>query len=251
MKTHIEKSDPFTPIFTLDRDNLTINPLHDSEDRPLPTNVQLPELRPGTDYEVTIIDGVAVATPLEGLPAHSIGGFHVGLDGKIVPGSLWDVCFRPKARDPRGMVLVAGAFWADIYLLNTDPQTGTSRANQPIARNITWWDAVNTLAEHGKQPLSMAEFSLATSGVDEGKRAGDRPETTNHIAGLKSAAGLEQATGCMWVWGRDFDPNGYAIVLGGYWGSPVAGPRRFSGADPGGAWNSLGARGRCDHLILG
>lgn len=251
MKTHIEKSDPFTPIFTLDRDNLTINPLHDSEDRPLPAKVQLPELLPGTDYEVTIIDGIAVATVLESLPAHSIGGFHVGLDGKIVPASLWDVCFRPKARDPRGMVLVAGAFWADIYLLNTDPQAGTSRANQPIARNITWWDAVNTLAAHGKQPLSLAEFTLAAEGSEEGKTCGGRPETTGHVDGLKSTVGIEQATGCMYVWGRDFDPNGSAIVLGGTWCSPGAGPRRFDDDDPGDSWNGVGARGRCDHLILG
>ena len=34
--------------------------------------------------------------------------------------SIWDVKFRPSCEDPRGMALVSGQFWADIYFTNTN-----------------------------------------------------------------------------------------------------------------------------------
>ena len=263
---NIVKADLFSPLFTTTNNQLGIAAGTIYAGHYLPENVPLPEkLWPGSDYAVGINDGNAIVEKIDRAPGIAfIGGFHVGLDGQIVPQSVWDCKFRPKARDPRGMVLV-GDFWVDIYLLNCHPaKHGTSSAGVDLATGtmsvvmpdsthqpLTWWNAVAVLAAHGKQLMSMAEFSVATMGVTEGKAADDKPTKTGHISGLKSYNGLEQATGCMWTWGRDFDPSGgWAVVMGGVWVSAAAGPRRFSHSLPAGDYLYVGARGRCDHLIL-
>ncbi len=261
---NIVKADPFSPLFILNGNQLSVLPGTIYAGHALPEEVTLPKnLKPGSDYAVAVEDGTVVGKKLDHAPESiCIGGFHVSLDGQIVEQSIWDCKFRPKAIDPRGMVLIAD-FWADIYLLNVDPRkNGTSAACREIATGthkialrgglepLTWWNAVAALAGDGKQLLSMAEFSVAALGVTEGKAADEKPETTCHIKGLKSSYGLEQATGCMWTWGRDFDPSGYAVLMGGSWGSGAAGPRRFHSGHPGNGYSYVGARGRCDHLIL-
>ena len=262
---NIDKADIFSPLFILNGNQLSVLPGTIYAGHAMPEEVALPKkLKPGTDYAIAVEDGKALGASIDYTPdASFIGGFHVGLDGQIVERSIWDCKFRPKALDPRGMILI-GDFWADIYLLNVDPRkNGTSAACREIATGthkialrgglepLTWWSAVAALAGDGKQLLSMAEFSVATMGVTEGKTAGEKPETTCHIKGLKSSYGLEQATGCMWTWGRDFDPSGgWPVVMGGDWYSDAAGPRRFSYDHPVYGGSDVGARGRCDHLIL-
>ncbi len=269
MKTQIEaKADIFTPAFeTTDGASLFVKPGTIVGGHPLAEKVAMPEeLQPGTDYAIGVENGVAAAASLAVPPdASFIGGFHVGLDGKIVVPSIWDGRFRPKARDPRGMSL-NGDFWMDVYLLNTSPHIhGTSKAGQTIASGanpihlpdgsslpVNWWNVVKILANFGKQLPSLAEFSVAMEGVEEGKNCVVRPEKTGHVEGLRSAVGCEQAAGCIYIWGRDFAPSGgYAIVMGGYWGSDAAGPRQFGDGLPGADNYDIGARGRCDHLILG
>ena len=262
--TNLIKADQFAPLFITESNRLSIVPGTIYAGHALPGNVNLPKkLKPGSDYAVDVEDGVVSAKEIHSAPdLKCLGGFHVGIDGKIVENSIWDAKFRPQEVDPRGMVFVED-FWADIYLLNTDPgKNGTSAAGVEIASGIegilmqgerkplTWWNAVAVMAVLGKQLLSMSEFCVAAQGVEEGKACGTKPKTTGHITGLKSRYGLEQATGCMWTWGRDFNPSGYAGIMGGYWGSGAAGPRRFNGHHPDTDYYYVGARGRCDHLIL-
>lgn len=221
---------------------------------------------PGADYGITMKDGLLRAAVLKRAPGKTIlGGFHVGLDGLIVRHSIWDRGFRPKCADPRAMVFVPTVGWVDIYLLNDRPYLhGTSSAGKQIAdrldpptfkdgekaSNLNWWTASAILAEHGKMLLSREEFTVAMEGVAEGKNNGVDPEKTGHSPGLKSKWGIEQATGCMYVWTRDINPQGpWVYLAGGYWASRVAGPRRFSDDVPGDFWDGFGARGRCDHLF--
>jgi len=268
MRTLIQKADLFSPAFNLHPGNiLTVQPGTLVAGLDLEETVKPVEaLTPGNDYAIAVVDGIAMVSALAGAPSQSfIGGFHVGFDGNIVPASIWDANFRPKCPDPRGMVLVSN-FWADIYLLNIDPHLyGTSSAGKEIAdgasqiempqggrQPLTWWNAVTVLSSHGKQLLSLAEFSLAASGTEDGKNNDGDPKTTGRSPGLRSAVGLEQATGCMWTWGRDSEPSSpYVAVFGGGWLSARSGSRRCCTDDPGSYWYGLGARGRCDHLILG
>src|SRR5690606_32197157 len=115
------------------------------------TAITMPSLAAGTDYAIWIKpDGSLEATADHVSPPASgsrkIGGFHYAPGGnaaaqaggnatpQINEYSFWDLKFRPACSDPRGMVLVAGTFWVDIYLLGVNHHTdGTSRYNVTIA----------------------------------------------------------------------------------------------------------------------
>ena len=101
----------------------------------------------GTDYAIWCkTDGTLEATTNHSSPpsanARKVGGFHYAPGGNatgtsggdttpaINAYSMWDLKFRPACPDPRGMTLVAGGFWADIYLCGVDHYTnGTSKYN--------------------------------------------------------------------------------------------------------------------------
>src|SRR5690606_38394775 len=137
---------------------------------PVETPVVLPVLTPGTDYAIyACADGSIRASDNWSAPpgyttlnSRKIGGFHYGLvsptetvatggfatsgNGMIwtqsdvdrIKGinefSIWDIKFRPKANDPRGMALVANQFWVDIYFTNTNHEVnGTSKAGTDVA----------------------------------------------------------------------------------------------------------------------
>jgi len=226
------------------------------------TAVTMPSLTAGTDYFVyALSNGTAQAvaasgtwpTPVASPPANSqlIGGFHYAPGGnataraggnttaQINEFSLWDLKFRPASDDPRGMALVANAFWADIYLTNRDPQTnGTSRNNIAIADGETggtttpiiptlfggngssrystfnWWNATETLAAFGKRPPTYSEFAALAFGATEAVSRGNDPVNTGLGTAnsgtsqtddkFTSKWGIIQATGCLWVWGADF-----------------------------------------------
>ena len=88
-------------------------------------SVTMPAMAAGTDYAIYATASGLVAsnnfTNPSGFTADDsrrIGGFHYQ-DGVINDRSIWDLKFKPSAKDPRGMALVIGdSFWADIYLLN-------------------------------------------------------------------------------------------------------------------------------------
>lgn len=202
--------------------------------------VTMPALTAGTDYAVYVCsDGTVRAdanftAPTGYTTANSrkIGGFHyapgnlnVDATPNINAYSLWDLKWRPECADPRGMVLVAGKFWADIYLLGVNHHTdGTSKYGVTIADgssppkvpsafggngttdygSLTWHEAAEIMAAYGKDLLSYAEFSAAAYGVSEGTSVGADPVTTGRSANYTSKWGVEQATGCMWQWGSEF-----------------------------------------------
>lgn len=206
------------------------------------TSVTMPTLAAGTDYAIWIKpDGTLQATadfvspPAAG--SRKIGGFHYApggnaaarAGGNTTPGineySLWDVKFRPACPDPRGMALVAGSFWVDIYLLGVNHHTdGSSKYNVTIADgasppkiptafggngsaiygSLNWWEAAEVLESHGKQQLDYAEFAAMAFGATEEVNAGTDPVSTILRAVHTSKWGVMLATGNLWVWGRDF-----------------------------------------------
>jgi hypothetical protein len=238
----------------------------------------------GRDYVVRVVDGAATASIAQIVPdSANLGGFHFAPGGNasaraggddvpaINPCSLWDLNFRPACPDPRGMTLVeyqGGRFWCDIYLTAVDHSLGTSRYGATIADGhdrptgpdgkeydaFDYPTAVAVLGSHGKVLLSIEEFFVAAYGVTEKSEADKNPKTTGLDAPRTSKFGLMQATGNMWVWGHDGDPDEpRASIFGGSWiydGS--AGSRcAYVGDWPGNSRDNLGARGRSDHLQLG
>jgi len=258
------------------------------EDTPVPRHLDatgVPGYIPGADYAVHF-DGTAmsVSRPV-GIPEGEtlLGGFHYATGGNatarsggddipaINPCSLWDVGFRPACPDPRGMVLVEAngtRFWCDIYLTGTHHlSNGTSKFGVTIAdgedlpinaegkktASFDYATAKAVMAAHGKGLLSVYEFFAASFGVTEKTAASRDPETTGIDAPRTSRFGVMQATGNLWVWGHDGDPDEpRASIFGGSWFSGgVAGSRfAYLGYWIDNSFVSLGARGRSDHLQL-
>lgn len=244
---------------------------------PTATPVTMPSLTAGTDYAVWVKSTGAIqvtadfaVTPDAAPDWIQIGGFHYAPGGNapayntggdttpaINEHSIWDLKFRPACPDPRGMTLVAGSFWCDIYLLGVDHHiNGTSRNNATIADgssppkvplafggngsttygNMTWWVATEVLQSHGKGPLSYEEFAAAAWGVQEAKGRGNDPVTTglgttnagttNVDERFTSAWGVIQATGTLYQWGSEF---GQRVGGADYAASIVYGWRNVTG----------------------
>jgi hypothetical protein len=248
--------------------------------------------RPGGDYGVMIGGTTASAVLLDRLPSGSslLGGFHFAPGGNaaarsggdetpaINPFSLWDLTFRPACPDPRGMAFINPALvpfasvikpcWADIYLTARDHRAGTSRLGATIADGATcpeaiapddddfdafdYATAVKVLAHHGKQLLSFEEFIVAAYGVTEKSATAKDPKVTKLDAPRTSRFGLIEATGNLWQWGHDGDPdNPRASLFGGFWWLVVTAGSRLADVAywlPDDSDDVIGARGRCDHL---
>ncbi|TFF27767.1 DUF2793 domain-containing protein [Jiella endophytica] len=220
------------------------------------TSIAMPALAAGTDYAVyACADGALRADPSPVAPAgytaatsRMIGGFHYAAGGnatgyntggdatpQINPYSLWDLAWRPACPNPRGMALVAGRFWCDIYLtgVNVDAD-GSSRYGATIADgssppkvpamfggdgtttygSFTWFEATELLHSVGKTLLDYPDFVVASFGAKEGVSRGNDPVTTgfattnagatNADQALTSKWGIVQAVGCLWVWANAF-----------------------------------------------
>ena len=252
------------------------------------SSVVMPTLTAGTDYAIfACTDGTIIAdanftaaTGYTVLTCRKIGGFHYAPGGnaaaqtggnttpQINPYSLWDLKFKPACQDPRGMTLVAGNFWADIYLLNTDPDTnGTSKYNVTIAdgasppkiptkfggngttayTTLTWWEANEVLAANGKRSASYQEYAALAYGTTEASSIGTDQVSTILNAVYTSRWGVMQATGVMDVWGKDFGGGAgtaawtantagrgstyqlcNAVAFGGNWGDGASAGSRYS-----------------------
>lgn len=226
------------------------------------TAVVMPTLTAGTDYAIyACTDGTVRAdasftapTGYTGSNSRIIGGFHYGLvaagttvaggsfattgngmiwtqaDVDLIAGintfSLWDLKWRPLS-DPKGMALVAGRTWVDIYLCGSNHTTnGTSKAGTDIASGTVlpkkplefggngtvtyatpmWWDFAEIAASHKKRLIREPEFVLAAFGVTENQSIDATAvtyPTTQRNAGYTSKYGLEQATGHHAVWSED------------------------------------------------
>jgi hypothetical protein len=247
------------------------------------TAVSMPALTTGEDYSVWVHpDGSASAVadpysapataPVTG--AVKIGGFHHGAvppgttvaggsfattgDGMIwtqsdvdlIAGinahSIWDQKFRPTC-DPRGMALVARAFWADLYLTGaTHDADGTSRHGSSVASGtvlpripaafggngaatyatLNWWQAVEIAGAHGKRLFTEAEFVRAAYGVTEARSLGGAAETvpaTLRQPGYTSKWGLEQASGHQYIWGLDAHYRANGTSEGWAWRASTGG----------------------------
>jgi hypothetical protein len=280
------KADPNSPaIEVTGRDGLAIKPgtIFDGFTFTKNTPVAMPAdgLAPGADYAITVVDGGAVAFRLDAVPTASshLGGFHFAPGGNaparaggdtvpsINPFSLWDLNFRPTCPDPRGMALVeksGGRFWCDIYLTGVNHlRDGTSKFGITIAdgndrpldgagkkaKKFDYETACAVMAAHGKGLLSLEEFFAAAFGVTEKSASDSDPKITGIDATRTSKFGLMQATGNLWIWGHDGDPD-TPRLLGGSWFRDDYAGSRFAYVD---YWvvvsfGRLGARGRSDHL---
>ncbi len=141
--------------------------------------------------------------------------------------SLWDLLWRPSSPDPRGMALVSGLFWSDIYLLGINHITvGTSASGQTIAdgsslpkipvifggdgsktySGFRWHVANEVLANYAKTTPTSQQFPVLSYGVQENTSCSTDPVTTQHQAGFTSLWGIEQAVGCMNTFGERGGP---------------------------------------------
>lgn len=185
----------------------------------------------GVDYAIyATADGLVISnnfTVPDGYTAENsrrIGGFHYG-NNEFKDYSFYDLHFRPKCKDPRGMVIdVSGSrFWNDIYLLNSTPDAlGTSAYNAQIADggspckipaiwggdgtaqypNLTQYIATEVLAAYGKRLPSHDEFEILALGSTPGYAVGADPVKTKFDVNARSKNGSEQVIGHMWQWGK-------------------------------------------------
>ena len=209
------------------------------------TSITMPSLTAGTDYAIWLeTDGTLTATDNHTSPptanARKLGGFHYAPGGNataqaggdttpaINEYSFWDLKWRPSCPDPRGMTLVGGHFWADIYLTGVDHHTnGTSKYNVTIADgdsppkvpslyggngsttygSYNWWECAELLSSHGKRPPTYQEFCALAYGTTEAISRGTDPVTTQMSItddNFTSKWGVIQSTGCLLVWGNNF-----------------------------------------------
>lgn len=275
------------------------------------TVITMPTLTAGTDYAIWVKDDATIqaTTSFTSAPGagnwRKIGGFHYAPGGhsgspgggnstaQINEYSFWDLTFRPACVDPRGMVLIADSFWADIYLLGVDHLTnGTSKYNVTIADgssppkiptkfggtgtsaygSLNWWEAGEVLRSWGKRMPTYSEFAALAYGTTEASSIGTDQGSTVWNAAYLSKWGCNQASGVMWVWGDEFGGGAAAaswtantggrgstyqmenaVIFGGGWVNTSASGSRASIWDnsPTNSGSIVGARGVCDHLILG
>jgi hypothetical protein len=205
------------------------------------TSITMPTATTGTDYAIWAkTDGSLEATSNHTSPptanARKVGGFHYAAGGnatgqsggnstaQINEYSLWDLKFRPACNDPRGMTLVAGGFWVDIYLANTDcDANGTSKYNVTMADgssppkvptafggngsttygSLTWFESCELASAYGKRLLTQREFMAMAYGTTEASSVGTDQGSTILNAAYTSKWGVMQSTGVLWVWGDD------------------------------------------------
>lgn len=216
------------------------------------TSITMPTLTAGTDYAIWVKDDATIQADASFTSApgagnwRKIGGFHYAPGGNaaaqaggdttpaINDYSLWDLKFRPACSDPRGMTLVAGAFWSDIYLLGVDHLTnGTSKYNVTIAdgssppkiptkfggngtnaySTMNWWEANEVLQSYGKRAPTYDEFAALAYGTTEATSSGGTDVPTAGATGTGATSawnvftsrwGCIQSSGCMWIWGGEF-----------------------------------------------
>lgn len=213
--------------------------------------ITIPTPQGGKDYCICIhLTGVIQAYQYpDNRPAGSviIGGYHVlpgapatGLSSggdnttvTLLSWSIWDLSFRPKCPDARGMTRIANTGkWVDIYFQGTSSNAdGVSRNNDPILTGtnppcvpvdfggngttkfttMNWWEANEHIRQWGKELPSYSLMCLAAFGTNEKDGRGVQPANTGLSTGFNGSSdgnftskwGLIQSTGCMWIWCAD------------------------------------------------
>lgn len=166
-----------------------------------------------------------------------VGGFHYGQCGEdfkainnigkkhakklagIKANTIWDQYHRPTC-DPKGMAYVKKLdLWVDMYLVSDKyEEVGTSAAGYNILAGYEhngrklpkdkteckWQDFKEIGEKLGKRMLTEKEFQIAMYGVKENHSAGNLDNgITKHIPDFMSKYGIEQATGCQWIWSSE------------------------------------------------
>ena len=205
------------------------------------TSITMPTLASGTDYAIWCKpDGTLEATSNHTSPpvanSRKIGGFHYAPGGnatgtsggnttpQINEYSFWDLKFRPSCSDPRGMTLVGGGYWMDIYLTGVDAITnGSSKYNVTMADgssppkiptmfggngsttygSYTWFEAMELATSFGKRCPTQQEFMSAMYGTTEASSVGSDQGSTILNAAYTSKWGVVQSTGVLYIWARD------------------------------------------------
>src|SRR3972149_1333309 len=276
----LAKADPTSPcIVATGRETLAIRSAITFAGRDIAagTLISMPNiLEPGGDYGVMAgSGGVLGVERLTAMPdaVMLLAGFHFAPGGNaparaggddvpaINPYSVWDINFRPTCPDPRGMAFIPPRnCWADIYLTAADHlANGTSQfgvkiadgddpPENPAGKRFKTFDydaACAVVAHHGKSLLSFEDFIAAAYGVSEKPACSDDPEVTGLDAARTSKFGLMQATGNLWQWGHDGDPDKpRASFFGGSWlhGGNAGSPPPHGPVQPAHP-SSAGARG--------
>jgi len=205
------------------------------------TSITMPTLASGTDYAIWCKpDGTLEATSNHTSPpvanSRKIGGFHYAPGGnatgtsggnttpQINEYSFWDLKFRPSCSDPRGMTLIAGGYWMDIYLTGVDAITnGSSKYNVTMADgssppkiptmfggngsttygSYTWFEAMELATSFGKRCPTQQEFMSAMYGTTEASSVGSDQVSTILNTAYTSKLCVIQSTGVLGVWARD------------------------------------------------
>jgi hypothetical protein len=195
----------------------------------------------GTDYAIWAkTDGTLEATTNHSSPptanARKVGGFHYAPGGnatgtsggnttaQINEYSMWDLKWRPACPDPRGMTLIGGGFWADIYLTGVDAITnGSSKYNVTMADgssppkvptmfggngsttygSYTWFEAMELATAFGKKCPTQMEFMSLAYGTTEASSIGSDQVSTILNAAYTSKWGVMQSAGVLYSWARD------------------------------------------------
>jgi len=205
------------------------------------TSITMPTFAGGTDYAIWCKpDGTLEATSNHTSPpvsdSRKVGGFHYAPGGNatgtsggdttpaINEYSLWDLKWRPACPDPRGMTLVGGGFWSDIYLTGVDAITnGSSKYNVTMADgssppkvptmfggngsttygSYTWFEAQEFSTAFGKRTVTQQEYMSLAYGTTEASSVGSDQGSTILNAAYTSKWGVMQSAGVLYVWGRD------------------------------------------------
>lgn len=216
--------------------------------------VIMPALTPGTNYAIYVCaDGSVRAdanfsapTGYTAVNSRKIGGFYYGPGAmatgqsggdttpQILAHTFWDLKWRPRCPDPRGMGFVSASVgWVDLWPLGINwiaegtscmgaiIADGASPPKKPLDRggngteaysSFTQYEATEIFQSVGKTLLSYAEFQAAAYGTTEAICRGNDPVTTGFAttnAGSSNAdqkftsAYMYMASGVQWWWSRD------------------------------------------------
>ncbi len=246
------------------------------------TAITMPTLTSGTDYAIWVKDDgtLQATTSFTSTPGagnwRKIGGFHYAPGGnataqaggnttpQINEYTFYDPQWKPAILDPRGMSCINGAFWRDIYLLNTNPDVnGTSKYNQVIADgasppkipamvggngttdygSLTWFEASRIAGCYGKRLITLDEQIISSYGTTEASSIGTDQGSTVWNAAYVSKFGINQCSGVMWYWlanrGGAYNTGGWSADTEGF-GSSYNAPNAAIG---GGSWGDASACG--------
>ena len=213
---------------------------------PAGSSLLMPTLTPGTDYAFYLCaDGTLRADSNFSAPSgyttstsrflgcghYAPGGNATGQSGgnttpAFNPYSLFDLTYRPRRSDWRGMTTDPGSnVCGMIYLLNTEHiANGPSAYNKVIADgssppkiptqfggtgassygNLNWWTAREVMAAYGMRLPTYGEFAALAYGTTEASSIGTDQGNTILNAAYTSRCGIIQASGVMWIWGDEF-----------------------------------------------